>query len=253
MTSAQHKKWTSSGLNWQLARPLAYMRNQLRSYGYTIYDIGNNAHLDHIPPEDHTPYSETGWPLTTPYGWVTAIDIMPPSGGLPSLQALGAQIYADRQVGKAGFIKYMNWGPVDNRHAVQDEWIGDHSRRTSSDAGHIHMSCRSDAINDLERYDPVARLRGESSAKPLTLEDTMNIIGTPNGARFLQTNAGPVAITWDEWTASFGTDKDGWPPVLLVANDERVRDFCPVVKTDVASKVNLSDVTVTGTLQFPGQ
>jgi len=159
MTSAQHAKWERAGVSWRLARPLAALRDKLRAYGYTVYDIGNTAHMDHKPPEDHTPYSETGWPVATAYGWVTAIDIMPPSKpGLPSLQRLGAQIYADRPQ----WIKYMNWGPVDNSHAVKDSWKPNHARSASGDTGHIHISCRSDALTSTsaDSYDPVARLRG---------------------------------------------------------------------------------------------
>lgn len=164
-TSPQHVKWIRSGLQWRLAYPLVALRDRLRAYGYTVYDIGNTEHLDHIPPEDHTPYSETGWPITTPYGWVTAIDIMPPaSTALPSLQALGAQIFADRQAGVPGvsWLKYMNWGPLNDRSAVHDQWQPGYARRSSSDAGHIHLSSRSDATLWVsgDGYDPVARLRG---------------------------------------------------------------------------------------------
>lgn len=167
MTSPQHQRWIRSGMQWRLARPLVALRDRLRGYGYTVYDIGNTSHLDHIPPEDHTPYSETGWPGTTPYGWVTAIDIMPPPAGrgLPSLQALGGQIYDDMQAGHDGvrWLKYMNWGPVNDRSAVHDTWQPDHARRSSSDVGHIHLSSRSDVTqSDVgDDYDPIARLRGQ--------------------------------------------------------------------------------------------
>lgn len=168
MTSPQHARWIRSGMQWQLAHPLVALRDRLRGYGYTVYDIGNTSHLDHIPPEDHTPYSETGWPGTTPYGWVTAIDIMPPGGGLPSLQQLGAQMVADRQAGVPGvaWLKYINWGPVNNSHAVQDRWTPGHKTISSSDTGHIHASGRSDHVLSATQaeldYDPVARLRGQS-------------------------------------------------------------------------------------------
>lgn len=153
-------------MQWQLARPLVALRDRLRSYGYTVYDIGDTRHLDHIPPEDHTPYSETGWPGTTPYGWVTAIDIMPPpDNSLPSLQSLGGQIFGDRQGNVTGvsWLKYMNWGPVNNRTAIHDQWQPNHVRRSSSDVGHIHLSSRSDVTQSTvgDNYDPVARLRGD--------------------------------------------------------------------------------------------
>lgn len=165
-TSPQHTRWIRSGLQWQLARPLVALRDRLRGYGYTVYDIGDTGHMDHIPPEDHTPYSETGWPGTTPYGWVTAIDVMPPTRvGLPSLQALGQQLYNDMQADHSGvaWLKYMNWGPINDRSAVHDSWQPAHVRRSSSDVGHIHLSGRSDATQSTagDTYDPIARLRGQ--------------------------------------------------------------------------------------------
>lgn len=248
MTSTQHRNWINNGKPFTLARPLATLRDRLRRYGYTVYDIGNNNHLDHQPPEDHTPYSATGWPIPTPYGWGTAIDIMP-DGNVPfSLQALGAQIFADVQAGRAGFVKYMNWGPTSNRSAVQDYWQPNHGRKNSSDTGHTHISCRSDVVtsSSWDNYDPVAALLGRPS---FTLETGMNIIGTPDGARYLQTVTGPVAITWDEWVASFGEDHNGWPPVLIVRDEDRVNEFCPVVgaggSVDIAQ-----NVPVTGTLHI---
>jgi hypothetical protein len=187
MTSAQHRRWIESGLTWQLARPLLALRDRLRSYGYTVYDIGNTEHLDHSPPEDHTPYSETGWPIPTPYGWVTAIDIMPPPGGLPSLQALGAQVFADKEAGRAPWLKYMNWGPTSDQVAVQDSWEPDHYRRSSSDTGHIHISARSDMTEyeGADYYNPVARLR--SSKGP----DMIRIgVQDGDGAVYLTTGNG---------------------------------------------------------------
>jgi hypothetical protein len=170
LTSRQHARWNSLGLRWQLAWPQVALRDRLRRYGYTVYDIGDTRHLDHVPPEDHTPYSETGWPIkATEYTWVTAIDIMPPpSRGLPSLQRLGAQMLGDRKAGHGGitWLKYMNWEPVGNNtgpcyhEQFQD---GGYRQFSSSDRGHIHLSCRSDALRwtSGNTYDPVARVRGQ--------------------------------------------------------------------------------------------
>jgi hypothetical protein len=233
MTSAQHRSWINSGKTAKVARPLAALRDRLRTYGYTVYDIGNTAHLDHIPPEDHTPYSETGWPITTPYGWVTAIDIMPPDGGLPSLQRLGEQLRADKESGAAPWIKYMNWGPTDDRHAVKDKWQPGHVRSTSSDTGHIHLSCRSDATTSTagDTYDPIARLRGGSAGAAAleAAEGDVMYIGLATGERFAVGPSGPVLISWDEWVASFGDakNKGNWPPVLILGDPKRVDAFKP--------------------------
>jgi hypothetical protein len=171
--SAQHQLWISRGSPFTLARPLARLRDRLRAAGYTVYDIGNEQHLDHQPPEDHTPYSETGWPGTSPYGVGTAIDVMPPPAGrgLPSLQTLGRRLFDDRQAGRAGFIKYLNWGPVSDGAAVQDRWMPGYIRRASSDTGHIHLSCRTDWVTSTaaDSYNPLeVDDMGNTWTEPLT-------------------------------------------------------------------------------------
>lgn len=168
MASTTHQLWIRNGKPWRLARPLAKLRDRLRAYGYTVYDIGNDDHLDSNPPEDHTPYSQTGWPIASPYGVGFAIDIMPPPAGkgLPTLQQLGAQMVADRNAGLPGisWLKYQNWEPDrDNGgRCYQDGWTPNHYRETSSDRGHIHQSGRSDMADSTvgDDYDPVARIRG---------------------------------------------------------------------------------------------
>lgn len=189
MMSKQHALWIARGQPQQTAEPILALAMKLRWYGYTVYTLGDTRHLDHIPPEDHTPYSETGWPVSTPYGWVTACDVMPPTAaqlrdGLPSLQRLGAQLYADRQANMPGvsWLKYMNWGPADDRHAVQDRWKPDHERGSSGDIGHIHLSSRSDMIHyaGAAGYDPVARLRGQQQQGSESMDRLVIVAGTPH-------------------------------------------------------------------------
>lgn len=143
MASQQYKNWLAHGRpDSGLARPLAQLRDVLRSAGYTVYDFPNDEHLNAVPPEDHTYYSETGWPGPSPKWWRHAIDIMPKSGkDGPGLQALGARMVADRNAGKITWLKYINW-PSEGRldRAVQDGWKPTHYQRSSSDTGHIHIS-----------------------------------------------------------------------------------------------------------------
>ncbi|MDG4792021.1 hypothetical protein O7626_40105 [Micromonospora sp. WMMD1102] len=176
MSKQDRLNWISRGSPFTLMRPAAKLRDRLRAHGYTVYDIGNREHLEHEPPEDHTPYSETGWPGKAKYGVGYAIDIMPPKSGarskltgqpLPSLQRLGAQMVADRNAGIPGirWLKYMNWEPQRDNGGpcYQDSWKPNHARRSSSDRGHIHQSgatgFETSSIGD--DYDPVARVSGE--------------------------------------------------------------------------------------------
>lgn len=233
MTSPQHAAWIRRGSPWQLARPLAILRDRLRGYGYTVFDLGDNRHLDAEPPEDHTPYSETGWPGATPYSWVTAIDIMPPpTAALPSLQALGGQFYADRQAGYSGtsWLKYMNWGPTSNNTAVHDQWEPGHVRSSSGDAGHIHLSCRSDATQSsaADTYDPVARVRGIRVSLLSGRDETM-YVRDPAGGIYVQTVNGPVGITGAEWQSA------GQPPFIQVDSAARLNELCPKVSAPAST------------------
>lgn len=175
MSRADYDRWVAAGKPFTLMRPARDLRDRLRAHGYTVYDIGNQSHLLAEPPEDHTPYSDTGWPGTAHLGVGYAVDIMPSAAGatsrvdglpLPSLQQLGAQLLEDREAAVRGisWLKYMNWEPQrDNGGACwHDSWQPAHVRRSSGDRGHIHLS----GVTGLESstigagYDPVARIRG---------------------------------------------------------------------------------------------
>jgi hypothetical protein len=176
MATQAYHNWVQAGRPWKLAPALVVLRDKLRAHGYTVYDLGsdNAHHLQAPTPEDHCPFSVTGWPSRHPYPWVLAIDIMPPRPGqrsrvddleLPSLQKLGAALFAARQAGQLTWIKYMNWEPVRDNDlggpCWHDTWQPGHLRRPSSDRGHIHLSARSDRYTDAHAadYDPVVAAR----------------------------------------------------------------------------------------------
>lgn len=170
MATAAYNAWVAAGRpNNGPIRPLKMLRDRLRRYGYTVYDLGDTSHQTHNPPEDHTCFAATGWPVTAQRWWIHAIDIMPPKpgSGLPSLQRLGAQLLADKKAGIFHPLKYMNWEPERDWGGAcyQERFMPDYQRRSSSDRGHIHLSGRSDmvAYAGADSYDPVARLRGEST------------------------------------------------------------------------------------------
>lgn len=169
MTSPQHQHWINSGLNWRLPAHVQRLRDLLRSKGYTVYDIGNNEHMDHEPPEDHTPYSETGWPGLSPYSVVMALDVMP--DGPESLQKLGKRFRDDRNSGRFPSLKYMNWGPNDDSHAIHSSWQPSYAERDSSDTGHIHLSFRTDYVDWNGTYDPWSVDVNLSDVVPLSGKD----------------------------------------------------------------------------------
>jgi hypothetical protein len=171
-----YDEWVADGAPWKPAQPVDDLARRLRGYGYTVYVLGDAGHLRAIPPEDHTPFSATGWPRSSPYPYVHALDIMPPTAaGLPSLAQLGAQLYADKQSGAAAWLKYMNWEPSGpGGPCWHDEWQPGHTRGPSSDRGHIHISIRSDYATSAAAagYDPVARIRNGDDMALTAAQDT---------------------------------------------------------------------------------
>jgi hypothetical protein len=186
VASQAYRDWIDDGQPWKFARPIRDVGDRLREHGYTVYYQGNEDHLKKAVPEDHTPFSATGWPGKSPYPYCMAMDIMPPASGqkskitgqaLPSLQKLGAQLRKDRLAGVDGadFVKYINWEPERNNGGpcYQDSWRPGYSRKNSTDRGHIHVSARSDVHTSTKSagYDLVARTLGEDDDVALSAED----------------------------------------------------------------------------------
>lgn len=198
MTSRQHQNWINNGRpNSGLILPLRNLKSLLVADGWTVYDIGNNSHLDHEPPEDHTPYSETNWPGGQELWWMHAIDIMPDKKGANALRALGQNIFNARMSGEIEFIKYMNW-PSDGNlgKSVQDRWEPNHSRGSSTDTGHIHISGVTGVTNSDVKFDPrtgvvvasapgtnpppiLGGLKVDGDLGPATIKVWQHILGTP--------------------------------------------------------------------------
>lgn len=198
MPSQGYYDWVRAGRPYTLARPARALRDRLRWYGYTVYDYPNDAHQEAVPPQDHCPFSATGWPGTSPRWFGMADDVMPsPRPELPNWRDIADQIYLDRQAGVEGimWLKYMNRELPNTSTCVQDRWTPNHTRQASGDRGHIHLSCRSDfhlsAIGD--DYDPVARYRARISGGV-----------TPPPTRRVKT----MFLSMDEKGVVYGSDDD---------------------------------------------
>lgn len=161
--------WNRTGRTATLIRPLARVAARLREAGYTVYGVGNQKHMLADPPEDHTPYSKTGYPGTATYGRLYAIDVMPPppGRGLPSLQQLGEQLVADRKAGHpgAGWLKYINREPDGDYtgRCWNESWMPGYRQISSNDRGHLHLSAYTgmDESPIADTYDLLARTLGE--------------------------------------------------------------------------------------------
>lgn len=177
MASQSYFAWLQAGRPYALCRPGAELRNVFTAAGFTVYHYPDEAHLTADPPQDHTPFSATGWPVPSARGIGHAIDIMPMPGLMP-LPDLARRLIADRDAGVPGTwaFKYINWTDEwgDCRHVA---WQPDKTVTTSIDRGHIHLSLRSDADDwagiGVNHYNP---FRSEAA---MTLSQTdVNLIMT---------------------------------------------------------------------------
>lgn len=144
MAEQAYYDWIAAGRPYKLCRPGQDFLAFLEAAGYTVFHYPDDRHLQAEPPEDHTPFSATGWPVTSARWVGHAIDIMP-TPGKPPLWMLAGRLIADRQNRVPGAlpIKYINW--TDEGGTCRHEsWQPDRRTVGSTDKGHIHVSLRSD-------------------------------------------------------------------------------------------------------------
>lgn len=161
MATRAYLLWNTGGRPYALMRPARDLQRILRGHGLTVYDYPDESHLKADTPEDHTPFSVTGWPIASAYGIGHALDVMPradTAAGRAENAAIARRLIRDRNAGVPGvaWIKYINW--TDEAGVCrQERWMPNHTTRSSTDKGHIHASGRSDCDNDTRAatYDPL--------------------------------------------------------------------------------------------------
>lgn len=171
MASQSFHDWVKAGRPYTLIRPARVLQAALRGHGLTVYDFPNDEHLTARPPEDHTPFSATGFPGPNKRWHARALDIMPRSGSAAHRKEnaeIARQLIRDRDAGVPGvmWIKYINWTAEDGT-CQQERWTNGgaplkRTTKSSTDDGHVHVSGRSDVDDDAraEGYDPIARMTG---------------------------------------------------------------------------------------------
>lgn len=163
MESQGYYDWLKAGKPYTLQKPANELRATIAGYGYVVYHYPNDDHLKATTPEDHTPFSYTGWPNTSRLAtrWVgRALDVMPKNDDIKTIAGLAKQIIADKDAKVPGteWIKYINWTDIDGS-CWHVSWQPGKVVRASSDKGHIHISGRDDMDNaSTQGYDPVARM-----------------------------------------------------------------------------------------------
>ena len=135
MSEPTYQQWVTGGKVWHPAQPIAQIAAALWSLHGEVGTIGDTAHLTAKVPEDHCPFSHTGWPLPNIYPYVCAIDYSGPKW----VEIRNWWIY-NAHVGHAPWSKYINTGHgMEYRH--DDQFTKGVS---NSDLNHVHLSIRSD-------------------------------------------------------------------------------------------------------------
>jgi hypothetical protein len=169
--SAAYYEWITAGQLYAPCRPIAEFVALLRTAGFTVYHKGDTPHMQAATPEDHTPFSATGWPVTSKRWIGHALDVMP-NVDLEPLHALASRIIADRiaDVDGTQWIKYINW--TDAAGATwQYSWKSGLAKKSSTDKGHIHISARS----DMDASDVVSRSRYNPLGGTVTVSNPTDV------------------------------------------------------------------------------
>jgi hypothetical protein len=210
MASQGYRDWLSAGRPYTLIRPAKAVQATLRGYGLTVYDYPNDTHLQAAPPEDHTPFSVTGWPGQNRRWKARALDVMPRADSAAARNenaAIARQLIRDRDAGVPGamWIKYINWTD-EFGICRQERWTNaaaplQRATKVSSDRGHIHISGRSDVDDDTraDEYDPIARLQG----KEYSVSDSALIDNAERGVTALIAGTDPIQFDypWNDQAA----------------------------------------------------
>ena len=163
MASLAYNQWLAQGEPYTLMRPAKDLQRTLQGHGLVVFDYPDEAHLQDVPPEDHTPFSATGWPKVSARWIAHAIDIMPRrsiAGWIANAEntAIARRLIEDKDAGVLGaaWIKYINWTDEDGK-TWHTSWQPDKRTVSSSDTGHVHVSGRSDMDNfaGAADYDPL--------------------------------------------------------------------------------------------------
>lgn len=148
MATSAYYEWVDDGRPFTVAKPIAETLAKLKAArpeaakAGCFGSIGDTAHLTANKPQDHCPFSTTGWPLSHPYPYVTAGDIMHrPDLGVDCTK-IHAGLLAAAKAGLLPWLKYWIW--QGKRYDVRNNWA---PVTASGHYDHIHLSSRTDHIN----------------------------------------------------------------------------------------------------------
>ena len=138
MATAAYKTWVKAGRPWHVANIVNDYRVALHDAGWAFAElgtIGNEAHLQAETPQDHTPFSVTGWPDQHPYPAVLALDVMNGARPSPVMTSLVGYWLAEARADRTPWVKYINWRG--QKYDVRNAWA---ARPTDGHYDHAHIS-----------------------------------------------------------------------------------------------------------------
>lgn len=244
MANQWYNPWVRAGKPYRLCRPGDALRGNIAAHGIIVYHYPNDDHLLANNPQDHTPYSVTKWPVggSGIDGVGRAIDVMPRSSSYEHRKEnadIARRLIRDRDARdpRVMSIKYLNWTD-ENGTCRQENWkSGTRQTYPSSDAGHIHVSFRSDMDNStaMDNYDPLVEDSDMDANQSRMLECVFYMCRMmfwkwyPNRQAFI--DAGGPAAVWD----AFGGMGEGYDGTAMFARDDAGNFY--VVEAGISSPV----------------
>lgn len=142
MATSAFFSWVSDGSPHTLSVPVAQYKAQLVAHEFAIGNVGTIGDPDHLqadPPQDHTPFSVTGWPRPSEYPYVHALDLSGTSRKGLSWRDVAWHWIREARARKTPWVKYIT---IDQkRYDVRNDW---EPVPASGHTEHVHVSIRTD-------------------------------------------------------------------------------------------------------------
>lgn len=163
MTTQDYVNWVADGRPWKLATPIAEYFAAFKAAGWpagSLGTIGDTAHLQASHPQDHCPFSATGWPNPNEYPYVCAFDAgHDPANGRDMGQVVSRWL-SQARAGSTPWVKYIVWqGHI---YDVRNGWS---PQPADNHFDHAHVSIRTDWTHrSIGTFDPVGKVAPVSTS-----------------------------------------------------------------------------------------
>lgn len=165
MATQAYYDWLHAGSPWALCTPASDYLSAFRRAGWpaeSLGTIGDKAHLTADRPQDHTPFSVTGWPAGNPYPYVLAFDAGHDPANGRDMNPVVAHWLSDARAGKTPWVKYIVWrGQL---YDVRNKWS---PVSADNHYDHAHVSFRTDWYNKSIGGYPVVQTGGSNMGMPV--------------------------------------------------------------------------------------